>query len=114
MFSHRIITLTTTAIGTAAIGLAAVGFASAAEARAVRSPDESFLTEMQSLGISFPSAQEAVRSSHQVCVQLGSGKSGRDVATQVLRQTNLTMTQAAHLVSAATSAYCPQLSGPPS
>lgn len=111
MFSHRLITLTTTAIGTAAIGLAAIGFAGTAEARVVKSLDESFLTEMQSLGISFPSPQEAVRSGHQVCIQLAAGNAGTDVTAQIARQTNLTSGQATQLVNVATNVYCPQLSG---
>ncbi|ANR90159.1 DUF732 domain-containing protein [Mycobacterium avium] len=110
MFSRRIITVLTTA---AAIGLAAVGLAGPAAARAVQTGDEMFLAQMRSLGVSFPSPQEAVREGHQVCAELSAGKTPTAVTVAVFRQTNLTPPQAAGLVTAATQAYCPQFSGQP-
>lgn len=113
MFSRRIITMATTAIGTAAIALAAVGFAGTAAASAVRTADEAFLSQMQSLGVSFPSTQAAVQTGHQVCTELAAGQTPTAVTVQIFRHTSLTPPQAAHVVLAATQAYCPQFSGQP-
>ncbi|OBG22815.1 DUF732 domain-containing protein [Mycobacterium sp. 852002-51057_SCH5723018] len=107
MFSPRITAAVTTAIGAAAVGLAvATGAAAAAS-----TTDDAFITEMRGLGISFSSPQEAVKEGHQVCIELKGGKSGTDVASEVLSQTDLTTKQAAYFVVDATKAYCPQLSG---
>jgi hypothetical protein len=108
MFSHRITTIATTAIGAAAIGLAAVAAAGTAGASTT---DDAFIAQMKSLGVSFSSPQEAAKEGHQVCAELAAGKTGTDVATEVLNQTNLTSKQAAYFVVDATKAYCPQLSG---
>ncbi len=107
MFSHRIITAATTAIGATAIGLSAVATAGTAGASTT---DDAFIAQMNSLGISFTSPQEAVKEGHQVCMELAAGKSGTDVAKEVLSQTDLTSKQAAYFVVDATKAYCPQLS----
>jgi hypothetical protein len=106
MFSPRITAAVTTAIGAAAIGLA-VATASTAGATAT---DDDFISQMTSMGISFPSAQEAVKEGHQVCRELAAGKSGVDVGREVLSQTDLTTKQAAYFVVDATKAYCPELS----
>jgi len=106
MISPRITAAVTTAIGAAAVGLA-VATAGAAGASTV---DDAFITEMRGIGVTFTSPQEAVKEGHQVCTELASGKTGTDVATEVLSQTNLTTKQAAYFVVDATKAYCPQLS----
>jgi hypothetical protein len=113
MFSLRIITVAATAVGTAAIGLVAVGVAGTAAASYVQTPDQAFLAQMSSLGISFPSPQEAVRQGHQVCVELSAGRAPMGVALDVFHRTNLPPKQAAAFVKAATKAYCPQFSGQP-
>ncbi len=113
MFFRRIITVATTAVGTAAIGLAAIGMAGTAAASSVQTGDEAFLTQMQSLGIDFPSTQDAVRAGHQVCTDLAAGQTRIAVTVQIFRHTNLTPPQAANVVAAATGAYCPQFSGQP-
>jgi len=106
MFSPRITAAVTTAIGAAAVGLA-VATAGAAGASTT---DDSFIDQMTSVGITFTSPQEAVKEGHQVCRELASGKTGTDVASEVLSQTDLTTKQAAYFVVDATQAYCPQLS----
>ena len=106
MFSHRTKTVASTMIGAAAVGFAALATAGTAGAG---TSDDAFLSQMDSLGISFSSPAEAVREGHQVCRELASGKSGTDVATEVLKQTNLNSHQAAYFVVDATKAYCPQL-----
>ncbi|MCK8642729.1 DUF732 domain-containing protein [Mycobacterium colombiense] len=113
MFSRHITTIATTAIGAAAIGLAAVGMAGTAAASSVQSADQAFLSQMQSLGVTFPSTQDAVRAGHQVCTDLSAGQTPIAVTVQIFRHTHLTPPQAAGVVSAATIAYCPQFSGQP-
>jgi Protein of unknown function (DUF732) len=106
MFSPRLTAAVTTAVGAAAVGLA-VATAGAAGATTT---DDAFIAQMKSLGITFTSAGEAVKEGHQVCMELGAGETGTDVATEVLSQTDLTTDQAAYFVVDATKAYCPQLS----
>jgi hypothetical protein len=106
MFSPRITAAVTTAIGAAAVGLA-VATAGAAGASTT---DDSFIDQMTSVGITFTSPQEAVKEGHQVCRELASGKTGTDVASEVLSHTDLTTKQAAYFVVGATKTYCPQLS----
>ncbi len=113
MSRGRITTIATTVFGAVAIGLAAVSMAGTAAASSVQTGDEAFLTQMQSLGITFPSTQDAVRAGHQVCTDLAAGQSRIAVTVQIFRHTNLTPPQAANVVTAATSAYCPQFSGQP-
>lgn len=107
MISPRLTAAVTTAIGAAAAGLA-VATAGAAGASTA---DDAFITEMRALGVTFSTPQEAVNEGHQVCRELAAGKTGTDVATEVLSQTNLTTKQAAYFVVDATQAHCPQLSG---
>lgn len=113
MYSRRIMTMATTAIGAAAIALAAVGTAGTAAARSEQTADQAFLSQMQSLGVTFPSTQAAVRAGHQVCTELAAGQTPIAVTVQIFRHTNLTPPQAASVVIAATNAYCPQFSGQP-
>ena len=113
MSTRRITTIATTALGAVAIGLAAVGTAGTAAASSVQTADQAFLAQMQSLGVAFPSTQDAVRAGHQVCTDLAAGQSRIAVTVQIFRHTNLTPPQAAIVVTAATNAYCPQFSGQP-
>ncbi len=106
MFSPRITAAVTTAVGAAAVGLALA----TAGAAGASTADDAFITEMRGLGVTFTSPQEAIKEGHQVCRELAAGKTGTDVATEVLSQTNLTAKQAAYFVVDAAQAYCPQLS----
>ncbi|ORV92947.1 hypothetical protein AWC11_06750 [Mycobacterium interjectum] len=106
MFSPRITAAVTTAVGAAAVGLALA----TAGAAGASTADDAFITEMRGLGVTFTSPQEAIQEGHQVCRELAAGKTGTDVATEVLSQTNLTTKQAAYFVVDAAQAYCPQLS----
>jgi Protein of unknown function (DUF732) len=108
MLSHRLTTIATVGIGAAIMGLGAVATAGTA---AAGSADDAFIAQMKVLGVTFTSSQEAVREGHQVCAELAAGKTGTDVAKEVLSQTDLTSKQAAYFVVNASSAYCPQLSG---
>lgn len=104
--STRVKATVATAIGAAAVGFAVAG----ASAAGATTADDAFITQMRALGITFSSPQEAVKEGHQVCRELAAGKTGTDVATEVLNQTDLTTKQAAYFVVDATKAYCPQLS----
>jgi hypothetical protein len=108
MLSHRLTTIATVGIGAAVMGLGAVATAGTA---AASSADDAFIAQMKVLGVTFTSPQEAVREGRQVCTELAAGKTGTDVAMEVLSQTDLTSKQAAYFVVNASSAYCPQLSG---
>ncbi|CAM4226686.1 hypothetical protein MB901379_03626 [Mycobacterium basiliense] len=103
-FSPRLTATVITALGAGAIGLAVAtsGTASAGTA------DEAFIAQMKAVGVTFSSPTSAARQGHQVCQELASGKSGTDVAEEILSQTNLTTKQAAYFVVDATKAYCPQ------
>ncbi|CDO90002.1 hypothetical protein AWC29_04255 [Mycobacterium triplex] len=106
MFSPRLSTIASTMIGAAAIGIVAIGTAGTAGATTA---DDAFLAQMDKLGISFSSPADAIKDGHKVCQELAAGKTGTDIATEVLQQTNLTSHQAAYFVVDATHAYCPQL-----
>lgn len=111
MISHRLTIITATAIGTAVIGSAFIGLGTAATASAssAMSNDEAFLTQIGSVGISFTSPQEAIRDGHLVCAGLAAGRTGGDVATEIVNESNLTPRLAALFVIDATQAYCPHL-----
>jgi hypothetical protein len=106
MFNNRIRTIASTVVGAAAIGIVAIGTAGTA---AASNADEAFLAQMDKLGISFSTPADAIKDGHKVCQELASGKTGTDVASEILQQTNLTSHQAAYFVVDATHAYCPQL-----
>ncbi|WP_156749150.1 MULTISPECIES: DUF732 domain-containing protein, partial [unclassified Mycobacterium] len=48
-----------------------------------------------------------------VCTELAAGQTPTAVTVDIFRHTSLTPPQAAHVVLAATQAYCPQFSGQP-
>jgi len=105
MFSMFSITAPlTTALGAAAIGLAiaTAGTASAGTA------DDAFVTQMRTVGIEFKSPQAANHTGRQVCQELAAGKTGVDVAREIVSQTDMSPHQAAYLVVYATKDYCPQ------
>ncbi|BBA87323.1 MULTISPECIES: DUF732 domain-containing protein [Mycobacterium] len=104
MFSTRITAAVTTAIGAAAVGLAIATAGSAAAS----TDDAAFISQMESVGVTFSSPQAADREGHQVCQELASGKTGTDIAEEILSQTDLTSKQAAYFVVYAIKDYCPQ------
>jgi Spy/CpxP family protein refolding chaperone len=106
MFATRITAAATTAIAAAAVALAV----STAGGAAASTTDDDFLAQMKSVGISFDSPAAGVQEGHQVCKELAAGKTGSEIAREVLSQTDLTAKQAASFVVGATKAYCPELS----
>lgn len=75
---------------------------------AASTDDTAFISQMESVGVTFSSPQAADREGHQVCQELASGKTGTDIAEEILSQTDLTSKQAAYFVVYATKDYCPQ------
>jgi hypothetical protein len=111
MFSnHRFSTVVASAVGAAALGLAALATSTTAGANTT---DDAFIAEMQAVGVTFTSPQTAVQEGHQVCNELASGKTGTDIANEVISVTDLSSKQAAYFVVNATQTYCPQYAGEP-
>ena len=106
MFSHRISTIASTAIGAAAIGLVALATASTAGASSI---DEAFIAQMNTLGITFSSPAEAVGKATRCAGSWPPAKAARTSPPRSSSQTDLTSHQAAYFVVNATKAYCPQL-----
>jgi Protein of unknown function (DUF732) len=96
--------IATTAVAAAAFGLAA--FAGTATANATGIDDE-FLNNIDKAGIVFNSNGAAMQDAQRVCSNLASGRSGVDVARDILDGTDLTNHQAAVFVVESTYAYCP-------
>lgn len=107
------LSLRLTTIGAAAIGAAVIGLGTAATAGAATTSrtDDAFVTQVTNLGIAYASPQEALRDAYLVCAELATGRTGADVATEILNQTTLTPSLVASFVIVATKTYCPQLSG---
>ncbi|MGB9303235.1 MAG: DUF732 domain-containing protein [Mycobacterium sp.] len=107
MFSnHRFVVAAT--VGAAALGLAALAACGTA---AANSTDDAFIAQMKAVGVTFSSPQIAVQDAHQVCKELAGGKTGSEVANEVVSQTDLSPKQAAIFVGNATQTYCPQYGG---
>jgi hypothetical protein len=106
MFTRRFTaSLAGTALTAAALGLSALGLAGAAGAT---TSDAAFLAQLQSDGITPPSAAVAVRDAHAVCNALEQGHSSRDVIDAVAQSTGLSPKGAKTFAVDAASAYCPQ------
>jgi hypothetical protein len=108
MFSnHRFVVASAVGliVGGAALGVAALATSGTAGASTT---DDAFIAQMKAMGVTFSSPQIAVTDAHQVCKELAAGKSGTDIAAQVVSQTDLNPKQAAFFVVDATNAYCPQ------
>jgi Protein of unknown function (DUF732) len=93
--------------------IAVLSFAAAAAptAHANDARDDTFLAALVSKGISFGSPQSALIAAHEVCDELGLGKSKTDVASEVMRNSNLDGYHAGYFVGASVRAYCPQYAG---
>ncbi|GAB3031175.1 DUF732 domain-containing protein [Mycobacterium bourgelatii] len=92
-------------VGATAIGLAV---AAAGTAGANTPADETFISQMQDVGVTFSSPQSAIQQGHQVCQELAEGRSRYQIAEEILSQTDLTTIQATSFVDNATDSYCPE------
>jgi hypothetical protein len=70
--------------------------------------DQSFLTVINSQGISYTSVSEAVAAGHLVCQFLDAGYSVNQVAVMVYTNAHLSAYQAGYFTGASVGAYCPQ------
>jgi hypothetical protein len=70
--------------------------------------DEAFTAALNSKGINFASPQSAVVAGHEVCDELGLGRSPAQVATDVTKNSNLDGYHAGYFVGLAIHTYCPQ------
>jgi hypothetical protein len=70
--------------------------------------DDAFLGALTSKGIHFGSPEKAYIAGHEVCDELGNGKSPTQVASTVQSNSNMDGYHAGFLVGAAIKAYCPQ------
>ncbi|OBI93507.1 DUF732 domain-containing protein [Mycobacterium sp. 1245805.9] len=106
MFTRRFIaSVAGAALTAAALGLATLGFAGTAGAS---TGDAAFLAQLQSDGITPPSAAAAIRQAHTVCNALDQGQSSREVIDSVAQSTGLSPKGAKTFAVDAASAYCPQ------
>ncbi len=70
--------------------------------------DDSFLAALTAKGIHFGSPDKAVIAGHEVCDELGNGKTPPQVASTVQGNTNMDGYHAGFFVGASIRAYCPQ------
>jgi hypothetical protein len=70
--------------------------------------DDTFLAALSSKGINFASPQAAIVAGHEVCDELGLGRTPVQVATDVTRNSNLDGYHAGYFVGLAIRTYCPQ------
>jgi Protein of unknown function (DUF732) len=101
MFSSRIATSAAGIIAVSALGLAAAGTASAGTV------DDEFLANIYAEGISYPSDFDAIDDAHLVCGYLDDGRTGTDISTEIMGNSDLSAHQAATIVVEASRAYCP-------
>jgi Protein of unknown function (DUF732) len=72
------------------------------------STDDAFLTALTSKGIHFGSPDKAFVAGHEVCDELGTGKTPVQVASTVQSNSAMDGYHAGFFVGAAIRAYCPQ------
>jgi hypothetical protein len=70
--------------------------------------DDAFLGALTSKGIHFGSPDKAFIAGHEVCDELGTGKSPAQVASTVQSNSNMDGYHAGFFVGVAIKAYCPQ------
>ena len=70
--------------------------------------DDTFLSALKAKGINFASPQAAIVAGHEVCDELGLGRTLAQVATDVTKNSNLDGYHAGYFVGLSVAAYCPQ------
>ncbi len=70
--------------------------------------DDAFLAAVKSKGIHFGSPEKAFIAGHEVCDELGNGKTPAQVASTVQSNSDMDGYHAGFLVGASIKAYCPQ------
>jgi hypothetical protein len=79
-------------------------FAGTAHADAI---DDDFVAVLKAKGIAFSSPDHAVIAGHEVCDELGNGKTPAQVVSTVQANSNLDGYHAGFFVGASIRAYCP-------
>ena len=82
--------------------------AAAPTAHADAAVDNTFTAALSSKGINFASPQSAIVAGHEVCDELGLGRTQVQVATDVTKNSNLDGYHAGYFVGLAIRTYCPQ------
>jgi hypothetical protein len=88
--------------------IALLGALRAPIAHADLAADNTFTTALSSKGINFASPQAAIVAGHEVCDELGLGRTQVQVATDVTKNSNLDGYHAGYFVGLAVATYCPQ------
>jgi hypothetical protein len=70
--------------------------------------DDAFLAALTAKGIHFGSPDKAFIAGHEVCDELGTGKTATQVASTVQTNSNMDGYHAGFFVGASIRAYCPQ------
>jgi Protein of unknown function (DUF732) len=70
--------------------------------------DDTFVSALTAKGIHFGSPEKAVIAGHEVCDELGNGKSTAQVASTVQGNSGMDGYHAGFFVGASIRAYCPQ------
>lgn len=70
--------------------------------------DDAFTAALTSKGINFQSPQAAIIAGHEVCDEIGLGRTPVQVATDMTKNSNLDGYHAGYFVGLAMHAYCPQ------
>jgi hypothetical protein len=70
--------------------------------------DDEFLGALRAKGIAFGSSQAALIAAHEVCDELGLGRTPVQVASDVMKNSNLDAFHAGYFVGASIRAYCPR------
>jgi hypothetical protein len=107
--AHLPITARLTGLLFVAALLDLTGFA-APSARADATED-AFLAAITAKGIHFQSPETALVAAHEVCDELGLGRSKQDVANEVMQNSNLSGYSAGYFVGASVRAFCPNFAG---
>ncbi len=88
--------------------VAVVGPLAAAPIAHADATDDAFLAALTAKGIHFGSPEKALIAGHEVCDELGTGKTAVQVASAVQSNTNMDGYHAGFFVGASIRAYCPQ------
>lgn len=73
--------------------------------------DDAFLAAISAKGIHFQSPQSALTAAHEVCDELGLGRSKTDIANEVMQNSTLSGYSAGYFVGASVRAFCPNFAG---
>lgn len=73
--------------------------------------DTNFLAALKSKGINFVSAQSAIIAGHEVCDELDLGRQKTDVASDVMKNSDLDDYHAGFFVGVSVAAFCPGIPG---